>query len=182
MRVDRADGVRTPGAVTRARPPLVVVEGSDELLTATLAELRAAGWAAAPGFVDSGRAHTPLVRYGVVTTATDAASALLAALAGCGLVIEARCASDVLDRLLQDLRHVGPVEQRRVLAPLVPASDDGRRLLRLLAAGLSLGEAAAELGLPRRTADRRLADVRRRLGVARTAEAVARARRLGWFS
>jgi hypothetical protein len=37
------------------------------------------------------------------------------------------------------------------------------------------------LGLARRTADRRLAEARRTLGVSRTTEAIARARRLGWL-
>jgi DNA-binding NarL/FixJ family response regulator len=56
-----------------------------------------------------------------------------------------------------------------------------RALLALLAEGLTLGEAAWQLGLPRRTADRRLADARRALGTDRTAEAIARAKRLGWL-
>jgi len=60
-------------------------------------------------------------------------------------------------------------------------SDEWRHLLRLLADGWTLGEAASELGLSRRTADRRLDAARRELGTATTAEAVARARRLGWL-
>ena len=43
------------------------------------------------------------------------------------------------------------------------------------------GRDGAVLGLARRTADRRLAEARRGLGVTRTTEAIARARRLGWL-
>jgi DNA-binding CsgD family transcriptional regulator len=50
-----------------------------------------------------------------------------------------------------------------------------RQLLRLLADGLSVAEAAAFLHLSRRTAERRLAEARAVLGVATTAEAVLRA-------
>ena len=58
---------------------------------------------------------------------------------------------------------------------------DARAILGLLAEGQSLGEAADILGLSRRTADRRLAEGRRALGVERTTEAIARAQRLGWL-
>ena len=54
-------------------------------------------------------------------------------------------------------------------------------ILRLLGDGWRLGDVAAELGLSRRTADRRLATARRELGVERTVAAVARASQLGWL-
>jgi DNA-binding CsgD family transcriptional regulator len=47
-----------------------------------------------------------------------------------------------------------------------------RDLLALLADGQTLGAAARSLHLSRRTADRRLAGARAKLGVASTAEAV----------
>ena len=47
-----------------------------------------------------------------------------------------------------------------------------RGLLELLAGGSTLGDAATKLDLPRRTADRRLADARAKLGVETTAEAI----------
>ena len=50
-----------------------------------------------------------------------------------------------------------------------------QRLLELLSGGLSLEEAAQDLRLSRRTAERRLAEARRILGAGTTAEAVARA-------
>jgi DNA-binding CsgD family transcriptional regulator len=50
-----------------------------------------------------------------------------------------------------------------------------RRLLGLLGSGLSVAEAAQELHLSPRTAERRLADARAALGAATNAEAVLRA-------
>ncbi len=50
---------------------------------------------------------------------------------------------------------------------------ESRAVLELLAAGLTLGDAATRLHLSRRTADRRLAQARQVLGVATTAQAVA---------
>jgi DNA-binding NarL/FixJ family response regulator len=46
---------------------------------------------------------------------------------------------------------------------------------------MTLGQAATELGLSRRTADRRLAEARLALGARRTTEAVVLARQAGWF-
>jgi DNA-binding NarL/FixJ family response regulator len=59
--------------------------------------------------------------------------------------------------------------------------EDARAILRCLAEGQTLGQAASTLNLSRRTADRRLAEARRALGVERTVEAVSRGRRLGWL-
>ena len=96
----------------------------------------------------------------------------LAALAGAGFVAHAKAERDVIDRLVDDLRRLG--QDHRTGEPdagrgLTP---DERRLLDGLADGKTLGEAAAELHLSRRTADRRLASARRKLGVDTTAEAV----------
>jgi DNA-binding NarL/FixJ family response regulator len=62
-----------------------------------------------------------------------------------------------------------------------PASDELGSLIALLARGMTLGQAATELGLSRRTADRRLAEARLALGARRTTEAVVLARQAGWF-
>jgi len=89
---------------------------------------------------------------------------------------------DVADRLIDDLRRLGPVEYRLGRAHAVPDIEpDARAILGLLAEGQSLGEAAVILGISRRTADRRLALARHALGAKRTTEAIARARRLGWL-
>lgn len=56
--------------------------------------------------------------------------------------------------------------------PSSTLTHDEQRVLSLLREGLAVGEAAQELHISRRTADRRLAAARTKLGVATTAEAV----------
>lgn len=58
---------------------------------------------------------------------------------------------------------------------------DARALIGHIAAGATLGEAARALHLSRRTADRRLAQARRTMGVERTVVVIAWAHRLGWL-
>jgi len=61
-----------------------------------------------------------------------------------------------------------------------PLGPEQRRLVGLLASGATVDEAARTLHLSRRTAQRRLAEIRRRLDVPTTAAAVARSVRLGY--
>jgi DNA-binding NarL/FixJ family response regulator len=161
--------------------PYVVVEGPAIALEFAAQEATAAGWTVEPGF-DGPHRSGHVVRSGVVAGTADAEAALLAALAGEGLVVQATAPREVIDRLVDDLRRLGPVDHR-VGQPERPriVEPEARAILGLLAEGHSLGEAAAILGLSRRTADRRLAEGRRTLGVERTTEAIARARRLGWL-
>ena len=164
-------------------PPLIVIEAANPAADAhvrrALDSVRAAGWRPNPGWIaPRGR----VACHGVVASNADAVLALRAAIGGAGLVIVATTTRETIDRLVDDLRRLGPVEHVTADVPARAAIDeDQRRLLRLLADGWTLGEAAAELGLARRTADRRLDAARRTLGVERTAEALARARQLGWF-
>jgi DNA-binding NarL/FixJ family response regulator len=147
-----------------------------------VAGLRVAGWAVVEGWIATAPRSERSVRAGAVASQADAEAALLAALDGEGLVVAATGERALVDRLIEDLRRLGPVDHRLgepETGPNLPA--DARAILGLLAEGHSLGEAAAILGLARRTADRRLAAARQALGVERTTEAVARARRLGWF-
>lgn len=147
----------------------VVVEGGADLVDAVLAALPGTGGARA------------------VMRAADEASAsaaLLAALDGTRLVVHASAPRAVVDRLCDDLRRLARVDlvdasthlpSPRTAAdarPVLPES--GAELLDALAAGRTLGQAAASLGLSRRTADRRLAAARDALGARSTAEAVAR--------
>jgi DNA-binding NarL/FixJ family response regulator len=86
----------------------------------------------------------------------------------------------VLERLFEDLRHIGPVRYLRRGEPELgrpePGLDrDQLGLLELLSRGSSLVEAAAAMHLSRRTAQRRLAAARRTLGVQSTAEAIRKA-------
>jgi DNA-binding CsgD family transcriptional regulator len=168
------------GAVLRRT--LIVYEDAPGAAAREGGRLRAGGLEVVDGFrtpVPRGRA---VVRVGAVASREDAVDALLAALDGAGLVIETTADRAIVDRLVDDLRRLGPVDHRVGAAPEPPALDsDARAILGLLAEGHSLGEAAHLLGLSRRTADRRLAAAREALGVERTTEAIARAQRLGWF-
>lgn len=164
-------------------PPLVLIESAEIAAQAHLRRAldaaRAGGWQPVGSWlVPRGR----VVCHGVVATHADAVLALRAAVGGAGVVVVGRASRDTLDRLVDDLRRIGPVEHVTDDGPPPPAVDDAqRRLLLLLSEGWTLGEAATELGLARRTADRRLEAARRALGAERTADALAMARRLGWF-
>lgn len=161
---------------------MIVIEGPDDAFARVVAETHAAGWQIRQGFDGPTVGMTRIVRVGSVTSANEAGAALLAVLGGAGAVVHALAGHEIIDRLLDDLRHVGPVEHRRRLEASPPRLDpDELEILRMLGDGRSLGEAAHALGLSRRTADRRLAGARRALGTERTVEAVAKARRLGWL-
>ena len=74
---------------------------------------------------------------GTVRDAADATEALLAAVAGAGLVVHAQAPRDIIDRLVDDLRRLGPVEHV-VSADPVPApilTSEEQRLLDALANG-----------------------------------------------
>jgi DNA-binding CsgD family transcriptional regulator len=60
-------------------------------------------------------------------------------------------------------------------SPHASLDDEQRRLLALLGGGLSVTEAATQLRLSPRTAERRLSEARAALGAATNAEAVLRA-------
>lgn len=158
----------TPVFVVAERPRAVTVARAR-------AELRGLapvdGWrAAAPGVVCCGR----------VGGEEDAGGAVLAALAGAELIIDATGRTSdpaVIDKLCDDLRRLGTVVHHTSEAdgvdPAEALDDDQLDLLMLLALGRSLGQAAADLHLSRRTADRRLAAARAVLGVRATTQAVA---------
>jgi DNA-binding NarL/FixJ family response regulator len=109
----------------------------------------------------------------------SAAEAVLRAAEGHRVLIAIDGPGDLADSLYRDLRRLGGVETRAAAAsPDAVLSPPALAVLAELARGRSLGEAAQALHLSRRTADRRLADARRALGVNTTAEAVL-AYRLG---
>jgi len=163
--------------------PRVVIEAAnpaaDEHRREALRAARAAGWQPIAGWLAP---RGQIVCHGGVASDTDAVHALRAAVAGAGVVILAATSRETTDRLIDDLRRLGSVEHIPADAP-APAevTAERRRLLQLLADGWTLGEAATELGLSRRTADRRLDAARRALAAGTTAEAVSQARRLGWL-
>jgi DNA-binding NarL/FixJ family response regulator len=111
----------------------------------------------------------------VVQDAASAAAALRLAIQGVPIVIHGTAPRPVLDALYDDLRRIARVEIRTGPADADPLTDEERSLLALLGAGISLGEAAAELHMSPRTADRRLASARRKVGATTTTEAIVRA-------
>lgn len=115
---------------------------------------------------------------GLIGDVAAARAALIAAMGGAGLVVAISADRETIDQFLDDLRRLDPVDHVTPdRAPSVRLDREQRALLGLLAEGLSLGEAAHELGLSRRTADRRLAAARRILNVQTTAEAIVASRR-----
>jgi DNA-binding CsgD family transcriptional regulator len=121
-------------------------------------------------------ASLDLVCHGEVRDEATAAAALLCAARGADLVVALRDPEESAD-FIEDLRHLGSVEHST--APTTGGqgsrlAEDQITLLRLLASGLSLTDAAQRLFLSQRTAERRVAAARRTLGVATTAEALAR--------
>jgi DNA-binding NarL/FixJ family response regulator len=154
---------------------LVVAEG-EGVLADVLAELRGERVRLVDGFREGAGADAVCV--GVVADAADAEAALLAAVSGSGVVVDARAPREVVDRLCGDLRTFGPVEHRLSRRTRPVLTREQRELLALLAGGASLGDAARQLHVSRRTADRRLAAARSALGAGTTAEALAAFARL----
>ena len=130
-----------------------------------------------------GRAGTVVVA--AVMDDASAGAAVLAAVRGSSLVLDASSLSaEAIDRLCDDLRRLGEVDRRDGRDRPAPAAaavidDDGIAVLRRLAQGERLGEAAAALHLSRRTADRRLASAKDALGAASTVEAIVIAKERG---
>jgi DNA-binding CsgD family transcriptional regulator len=122
---------------------------------------------------------TEVVCIGTVRDPHDAAAAVLCAVGGARLVVEAGGNRELIDRLCDDLRRLGDLDHR-VGGPDGPAlTEEEHSLLALLLGGATLGRCARELHISRRTADRRLAAAREALGAQTTSEAVAAAARIG---
>ena len=159
------------------RPPLIVVEGPDQAFARARAEVVGAGWETIDGCAAPRRDRVCLCR---VEDEASARSVVMAALAGGGVLAHGVAPREVLDRLCDDLRRLGPLDHRLGDPAPGPALDaDERALLELLLGGSTLGWTARQLHLSRRTADRRLAHARELLGARTTAEALVLARRAG---
>jgi len=173
------------GHLSSSERPLVVVESDSGRYKSARADLERGGWRVVeefppPEMASDVRSLRGVVCAGTVTTSQEAAAALLAAIGGAGLLVAANAERDIIDRLCEDLRRLGPVQHMTEVfaAPHRSAlTDEQQALLRLLAQGLNLGEAAKRLAISRRTADRRLAAARRHFGVATTAAALHAASR-----
>lgn len=164
---------RTQAAFLAAAPsapdgPLFVLEEpSAEVVDELVRELANAGWDVRPDWeiLDSTNGIAPprTVWVRTVRSTEDALSALAAAVSGAGLIVTARGA--MLERLIEDLQDLCARRELRL-------SYEERRLLKFLAAGTSVSEAARKLYISRRTAERRLRAARLALGVRTTTEAV----------
>ena len=163
--------------------PLVLVpagRGSEPVLASVRARLRASGWQIVAGLATR-PAGDRTVLEGKVTTDDEAASAVLAAIDGYGLIVPVTLEGASLHRLEDDLRRLGTlaIAGDDPAAVAIPPDPDGLAIVAMLARGHTLGEAAHALGISRRTADRRLAAAKATLGAGRTTEAVALAARRG---
>jgi hypothetical protein len=152
---------RPLAVVGRGRPPVVAVP---------------AGWTSielsqlpAEPFEQRGRQMVATV---TVSDQKSATAALLAAARGVALVVTVTLAGEEGDRFLDDLARVAKV--RPTLTPAVQLGAEHVALLDALVEGLTVTEAGERLGWSRRTATRRLAEARERLGAFTTAEALRR--------
>lgn len=160
--------------MTGDRPPLVVLDVSTLAdLEEPAVSLRAAGWQLVDRLDEVPLRIERVVCRAVIVDARGAAAAVLAASWGAGLLVGVGALGpSIRERLVDDLERIGPVVRS------LPTADprvhpEAARLLDVLAAGRTLGEAARAAYLSRRTADRRLAEAKRELGAASSAEAIA---------
>ena len=173
-----------------SKPPVLLVDARSELVRLREQETVdgrrvQAGFAlpSDPWKLDDRR----LLCVGAVRDAADASHAVEAVSRGVAVAVHIEATGEVRRQLLEDLHRVGAVQHR----PMVdrdhdesagPADGcgvdvldpDEQDLLDALVAGRTITEAATQLHLSRRTATRRLARSRKRLGVATTAEAMTR--------
>lgn len=158
--------------------PLVVVRSGD-VATPIVRRLSRDGWTVRRGFVLPAQPwHLGVLRLvltGHVLGAAETAAAVLAAARGAGLVVVAD--TSVALALHADLARIGFVSWDMLPPPPAPTdglpiNDEQRALLARLAAGESIGAAAAAEFLSLRTANRRLREARAALGVRTTREAV----------
>ncbi|GAA3827164.1 hypothetical protein [Nocardioides panacisoli] len=156
--------------------PYVVVEAGPDALAEARGELGSRGWRVVD-HLDIGHREGGLVYALPVASADDAAVALFTAIEGVGLLVDAASAPrPVVDRLCDDLRRLGHLDHRvSGGGPMLTAEE--RVLMDLLAGGSTLGAAADALHLSRRSADRRLAAARTKLGADATGAAIAAYRR-----
>lgn len=159
--------------VSAARPPVRMVTADDLLHPERAAILD--GWTVRQGFdlptTPWDLARRRWVCIGEVTDQQGAEAAIGALARGVGLAIAIALTGDDRRRFEEDLARTG----RLVVGegdPTLGLSTEHTTLLDGLASGLSVTAAASRAYVSRRTANRRLAEVRSRLGVASTAEAV----------
>lgn len=154
------------------RPPVVLFEDEPP------AHHAPPGWRARDGFdlpaTPWDLADRRWLCVGAIGDEREAGRAIEALSRGVGLAVVLRVTGDLRHRTLEDLHHLGIVTRGSAaggVAGRLDAEDLG--LLRLLAGGRTVAAAAEAVHISRRTANRRLAQVRARLGVETNAEAIS---------
>lgn len=156
-----------------------VVLGDAAAVDAAGVQLRRSGHDCRSGFdVPAPFSTAPAARV-VCTGAVDgpdtARAALLAAAQGASVIVwidEGTVDDGLRRRFLSDLARLGPVTSGEVGdGPEPVLTAEQRELLECVADGASIPEAAAQLFVSVRTAERRMAQVRAALGVRTTAAA-----------
>jgi DNA-binding CsgD family transcriptional regulator len=150
--------------------PLLIVGGGEARAEAA-DDLTLRGWMVRVGW-DVPTPPLATVCSGPVDSAVEMSRVVLAAVSGAGVLAEVGARS-LAEQLGDDLRRLGHVEHRFPDHGWSVLDREERRLLDLLGDGVSLGEAAQRLHVGRRTADRRLASARARLGASSNSAAIA---------
>lgn len=165
-----------------------VVPGGEALAAAEL-RLRRDGWVTRHGWELPARpwSHRPtkVVCLGAVTDEASATAALIACARAAGVVVDlSPCSDELARRFLDDLARLAlsPVPGRASTPKRLPLTAEQLALLELVARGSAVPEAAEALYLSHRTAERRMACIRKALGVPSTAAAVAALRGSGGVS
>lgn len=154
--------------------------------TAVLRRMARAGWRTREGFALPEAAwdvaEQRLMLFGRVPDMDTAALAVLAAARGAAVVVIADERSESGRAVLADLSRIGAVLRDPNLDPVdettahggdgLPLTDEQRSLLDRLGAGETIAAAAEAEFLSLRTANRRIAEARKALGVRTTREAV----------
>lgn len=120
-----------------------------------------------------------LICHGTITDEHEGAAAVTALSRGVGLAVSLAVADDLRFVLLEDLHQLGEVTDAGAARADQSGGQDRlgpehRRLLEALVDGATVTEAAHTLHMSRRTAGRRLLEIRAGLGVDSTAEAISR--------
>ena len=133
------------------------------------------GWHVHHGFTLPGQPWDlrarQLICHGPISDEANVVAAVTALTRGTGLAVSLDIAGDLRFRLLEDLHQLGVVTQPDVTDEH-GLDDDHRLLIEALVVGASVTDAAHHLNMSRRTANRRLIEIRATLGVETNAEAI----------
>lgn len=179
----RSSGASAAGLRLRRRiqRPVILVPDGGEILAITRAALEAEGYEIRRGFEPPSRRYDVgdlrVVCEGQVTDPESRARAINAAARGAGLLIFGSMPFRERALLCDDLRSFGEVEIRDGNWSVISRLDrEAQQMLALLGQGRSLASISAELGYSVRTVNRRLAKVKRDIGVGTTTELLVRFR------